>query len=312
MSQELIVQSIALAIASGTAVLLAATGELLVERVGVMNIGIEGMMLVGALAGFVVASGSGSAILGLVAGAGAGVALAVLFGVAVVYLRADMIMVGFALWFIGIGVTSQAGSAHVLERTSVTVPQWDIPLLSGIPIVGPSLFQQPSLAYLAFLLPFGVHLLLTYTRHGLDMRAIGESPATADAMGINVTRWRFAYVLVGGAMAGLAGAFLTLATLHTWLDGATAGQGWIALAIVIFARWRARSLIIGAYLFGGLQTLGFVAQALGWSVPSQFFTALPYIGTTAVILAVTWLSVRRAGWSAWPAALGRSFVRGAE
>jgi simple sugar transport system permease protein len=312
MSQELIIQSIALAIASGTAVLLAATGEILVERVGVMNIGIEGMMLVGALAGFVVARGTDSVILGLLAGAGGGLALSVVFGIAVVHFRADMIMVGFALWFIGIGVTAQAGSAYVLQKTPVTLAPWEIPGLSAIPIVGPALFEQPSLAYLAFALPFAVHLMLKYTRHGLDMRAIGESPATADAMGINVTFWRFFYVLVGGAMAGLAGAFLTLATLRTWLDGATAGQGWIALAIVIFARWRARSLIIGAYLFGGLQTLGFVAQALGWSIPSQVFTALPYIGTTVVILVVTWLSVRRAGWSAWPAALGRSFIRGAD
>jgi simple sugar transport system permease protein len=312
MSRDLIIQSIALAIAGGTAVLLAATGEVLVERVGVMNIGIEGMMLAGALAGFVVASGSGNAILGLLAGMGAGAALALLFGLAVVYLRADMFMVGFALWFIGIGVTAQAGSGHVLQKTSVSVPAWEIPLLSSIPIVGEALFRQPSLAYLAFLLPFAVHWLLTYTRHGLNMRAIGESPATADAMGINVTGWRLFYVLVGGAMAGLGGAFLTLAVLHTWLDGATAGQGWIALAIVIFARWRPRSLIVGAYLFGGLQTLGFVAQAQGWSVPSQFFTALPYIGTLLVILVVTWVSVRRGGWSAWPAALGRTFVRGAE
>jgi simple sugar transport system permease protein len=144
------------------------------------------------------------------------------------------------------------------------------------------------------------------------MRAIGESPITADAMGIRVTFWRFFYILVGGAMAGLGGAFLTLATLRTWLDGATAGQGWIAFALVIFARWRPRALIVGAYLFGGLQTLGFVAQALGWGVPSQFFTALPYIGTLAVIVAVSWASIRRSGWSAWPAALGRSFVRGSE
>lgn len=312
MSRELIVQSIALAITGGTAVLLAAIGEVLVERVGVMNIGIEGMMLAGALAAFVAAKGSGSWILGVVAGAGAGVALAALFGVAVVYLRADMIMVGFALWFIGIGVTSQAGSPYVLQKTSVSIPTWDIPGLSSIPIAGPALFEQPAVAYLAFLLPFAIHLLLRYTRHGLDMRAIGESPATADAMGIDVSFWRFFYVLAGGAMAGVAGAFLTLATLHTWLDGATAGQGWIALAIVIFARWRPRSLIVGAYLFGGLQTLGFVAQAQGWSIPSQFFTALPYIGTMLVILVVTFLSVRRAGWPAWPAALGRTFVRGAE
>jgi general nucleoside transport system permease protein len=312
MSRELIIQSIALAIASGTAVLLAATGEVLVERVGVMNIGIEGMMLVGALAGFVVAQGAESAVLALVAGAAAGVVLSVLFAVAVVLLRADMIMVGFALWFIGIGVTSQAGADYVLQKTPVTLGDVALPGLSSIPIVGPALFEQSWLAYVAFLLPFSVHAMLTYTRHGLDMRAIGESPATADAMGINVTFWRFFYVMVGGAMAGLAGAFLTLATLRTWLDGATAGQGWIALAIVIFARWRARSLIVGAYLFGGLQTLGFVAQALGWSIPSQFFTALPYIGTLVVILVVTWTSVRRAGWSAWPAALGQSFVRGAD
>lgn len=312
MSRELITQSILLAIASGTAVLLAATGELLVERVGIMNIGIEGMMLVGALAAFVVAKDSGSAVLGLLAGTGAGLVLASLFGLAVVYLRADMFMVGFALWFLGIGITAQAGAGHVLEKSPVTLPDWNVPLLSDLPFVGPGLFGQPGLAYLAFLLPFGVHWLLSYTRHGLNMRAIGESPTTADAMGIPVTRWRFGSVLAGGAMAGLGGGFLTLATLHTWLDGATAGQGWIALALVIFARWRPRMLIVGAYLFGGLQTLGFVAQALGWGIPSQFFTALPYIGTVVVIVTVSWLGMRRPGWSAWPSALGRPFVRGAD
>jgi ABC-type uncharacterized transport system permease subunit len=278
----------------------------------VMNIGIEGMMLVGALATFVVAHDTGSAWLGLLAGAGGGLLLAALFAVAVVVLRADMIMVGFALWFIGIAVAAQAGAGYVLKKTSVTMGPVNIPGLSKLPYVGPGLFGQPLLAYVAFLLPFGVHWLLSHTRHGLAMRAIGESPATADAMGIRVTFWRFAYVLVGGALAGLGGSFLVLVTLHTWLDGATAGQGWIAFALVIFARWRPRALIAGAYLFGGLQTLGFVAQALGWGVPSEFFTALPYLGTVAVIVVVSWASVRRAGWSAWPASLGATFVRGTD
>ncbi|HWF73926.1 MAG TPA: ABC transporter permease [Solirubrobacteraceae bacterium] len=311
MSGGLVVSSIALALAGGTAVLLAATGELLVERVGLVNIGIEGMMLVGALVGFIAAQSTHSALVGLLVGSLGGAGLALLYAVSVVVLRADMIMVGFALWFIGIGVTDQLGGRYVLGH-SATISTWKVPLLGSIPDVGPALFRQPWLVYLAFFIPFGVHFLLTRTRHGLNMRAIGESPATADALGINVSLWRFIYVLVGGGFAGLGGAFLTLSTVHTWLQGVTAGQGWIALAIVIFARWRARSLILGAYLFGALQTLGDVAQAEGWSIPSEFFTALPYIGTMVMIIAISWLSGRRSGWSAWPAGLGKPFFRGVD
>ncbi len=311
MSSSLIVSSIALALAGGTAVLLAATGELLVERVGVVNIGIEGMMAVGALSGFIVAKDTRSVLLGLAAGILGGVASSVIFAVAVVLFRADMIMVGFALWFIGIGLTDQLGSSYVLTPAAATIPTWNLPLLGDIPYLGRALFHERALAYVAFLLPFAVHMVLSYTRHGLNMRAIGESPATADAMGIRVTLWRFVYVLVGGGMAGLGGAFLTLGTIQTWLQNVTVGQGWIALAIVIFARWRPLSVITGAYLFGALQTLGYLAQALGWPIASEVFTALPYAGTFAVIVVIAWLRVRRPGWSSWPAALGQHFVRGA-
>lgn len=311
MSDGIVVSSIALAIASGTPVLLAGTGELLVERVGLINIGVEGMMLVGALAAFVGAQSSHNAAVGLIAGAAGGAALAAVYALAVVVLRADMIMVGFALWFVGIGLTDQLGTPYVLGHTQ-TIASWNLPGLSAIPDVGPALFHQTALAYLAFLIPFAVHLLLNSTRHGLNIRAIGETPATADAMGINVTFWRFVYVLVGGAFAGVGGAFLTLSTVHTWVQGITAGQGWIALAIVIFARWQARSLIIGAYLFGALQTFGYVAQTQGWAVPSEFFSALPYLGTVGMIAVISWRGRRKSGWSAWPAGLGKAFFRGAD
>ncbi len=310
MSSALLVSSIALAISGGTAVLLAATGELLVERVGLVNIGIEGMMAVGALAGFVGARESHSVLLGLLAGAGGGMAASLIFAAVAVLVRADMIMVGFALWFIGLGVTSQLGSSYVLEPAAATIPTWHVPLLSQIPYAGPALFEQRALVYVAFVLPFLVHLLLTRTRHGLSMRAIGEDPSTADVMGIRVTLWRFLYVLVGGVLAGLGGAFLTLGTVQTWLQNVTIGQGWVALAVVIFARWRPISLIFGAYLFGALQTMGDVAQALGWPITSQVFTALPYAGTFAVIVLVAWVRLRKPGWSSWPAALGEQFVRG--
>jgi simple sugar transport system permease protein len=306
---DLFFLSVATALSGGTAVLIAATGELLVEKVGIYNIGIEGAMVLGALAAFVGVVETGQLTVGLLAGIAAGAATSLVFGLAVAVLRADMIVAGLAITFIGLGVSSQLGQDYARLRAPATLPDWDIPVLSKIPHIGEALFQHNVLVYVAFLLPFGVYFLLNHSSHGLGIRAIGENPAAADALGIGVTRWRVFYVAVGGAFAGLGGAFLTLGTIDTWLPGITNGQGWIALAIVIFAGWRPLSLIVGAYLFGALGTLGNVAQALGWSVPSEFFSALPYIGTLGVLTLLAWARVKRPGWAAWPAALGQLYAR---
>lgn len=312
MGNGLVVDSIATAVLAAAPVLIAASGELLAERVGVYNLGIEGSMLLGAFLAVVGDNATGSLLIGLLFGIGAGAISSYLFGILTVTFRAELVLAGLALFFVAIGVTGSLGEPYVRAVVDSPIPHWEIPGLADLPYVGPALFRQLSLTYLAFLLPIGVWFLLYRTRHGLNMRAIGESPATADIAGIKVNFWRLFYVSVGGALAGLGGAFLTLGPVGTWVPNVTAGQGWIALVIVIAASWKPFRLILGALLFGGLGTIGNVAQAEGWNIPSQLFSALPYIGTVAVVFFLAWLRLRESGWPPWPAALGRAFFRGAD
>ena len=312
MNADLIAASIATAILAATPVLIAATGELLAEMVGVYNIGIEGSMLCGALAAFIATQQTGSVIPGMLAGIAVGALASFVFAVAVVVLKADIVVAGLALVFLGLGLTGVAGSDYVQQAAKATLPYWDVPVLSGIPYVGKALFQELSISYFSFLLPVGAWFLLYRTRHGLNMRSIGENPGAADSTGLSVTGWRIFYVSVGGGFAGLGGAVLTLGIVGTWLPNVTAGEGWIALAIVIFASWRPIPLILGAFLFGALGTFGNVAQALGWSVPAEFFSALPYIGTLAVVCVFAGWRTWRVGVHPWPAALGFPFFRGTD
>jgi simple sugar transport system permease protein len=307
---DLFFVSVGTAILAATPVLIAATGELFEEVVGIYNIGIEGAMLFGALVGLIATNATDSLILGLLAAIAVGAVASLLFGVGVVYLKADMVVAGLALTFLGIGFTGVFGTDYIRDPAAATIPQWDVPLLSGIPYLGDALFDHLALTYFALLMPVGVWFILFRTRHGLNMRAIGENPAAADVSGINVNGWRMFYVGVGGGFAGLGGAFLSLGTIGTWLAGMTAGLGWIALAIVIFANWRPMRLIAGAMLFGGLGTLGNVAQAYGWNVPSEVFSALPYLGTILVLVALAAARSRREERPPWPAALGVPFSRG--
>ncbi len=311
MSSGLVVSSIATALLGGTAVLIAAAGELLVEKTGIYNIGLEGVMLLGGLGGYATMSETGNVWLGMLGGIAAGALFVIPFALATVIFRADMLMAGLALVLIGTGLSGQLGERWLGTKAEATLPRWEIPLLKDIPYVGDALFHQVSLVYVAFLLPFAVGYLLNRTRHGLRLQAVGEDPVTADIAGIPVDRIRFGYVVVGGAFAGAAGAFVTLGVIEGWVDLATAGQGWIALAIVIFAGWRALPLIAGAYLFGALGTLGNVGQALGWDVPSQVFSALPYLGTLTVLLAAGLIRHYRRGLAPWPEGLGQAFFRGA-
>lgn len=310
MKDGLVVASIATAILAASPILIAATGELLAEVTGVYNIGIEGSLLIGALAAVIATGETGSVTVGLLAAIALGAASSFVFALAVVVLRADMVVAGLALVFIGLGGTGVVGADYVRTSPGGTLPTWEIPLLSDIPHVGTALFEHLSLTYVAFLLPILAWFLLYRTRHGLNMRAIGENPATADVAGINVNFWRVFYTSVGGAAAGLGGGFITLGVVETWLPNVSAGQGWIALAIVIFASWQPLPLIVGALLFGALGTLGNVAQAEGWAVPTPFFTALPYAGTLIVVAAVAWFRGARGERQPWPAALGNPFFRG--
>lgn len=309
MKDGLLIASIATTITGGTAVMIASTGELLAERVGVYNFGIEGIMLLGALVGFAAANSAGSWVVGLLVAGLLGAALSLVYAFAVVAARANSVVVGIALWFIAIGLAGQLGESEVRNPGASLIPDWHIPLLSDIPYVGTALFQQPVITYIAFLLPVAA-VVLYRTRHGIDMRSIGENPDASDAVGLSVLGWRTFYLAVGGALVGIAGAFLTLGIVRTWVPNVTAGQGWIALAIVFFAGWRPMWLIVGALLFGALETLGTVAQAEGWHISTQIFAALPYVGTVLVLCLRAWLAQRRGGGFTWPAALGQPFYRG--
>jgi simple sugar transport system permease protein len=308
MAEPLAVAAVASAIGGSTAILLAATGELLVEKVGVYNIALEGVMLVGALTGFIADAQTGSWAIGLLAGGIAGAVFAMIFGIITVVLRTDMIVVGVALIFVALGVTDSVGSSYVGSPVVAPIPNLEIPLLSSIPVIGPAFFQQSFVTYVAFFLPLLASLLLGRTRHGLNMRAIGENPNAADTTGIPVVGWRLFYVGVGGYLAGVGGAVLTLGIVHAWVGNVTAGQGWIAFAIVFFAGWQPVWILVGSYFFGALSVLGMVGQVEGWDIPSEFFTVLPYLGTVAVMILRAW-SRQRQGSVSWPAALGVPFYR---
>ncbi len=310
MSVDLLVSSIATALLAAAPVLIVASGELLSETVGIYNIGVEGSMLAGALGAFIAAQETDSWGVGVLAGMAVGAVASCLFGV-VVNLGADIVVAGLALVFLANGLTGMLGDDYVRQPAESVIPTWNVPLLSDIPYVGEAAFQQPLFVYAAFLAPVLVWLILTRTRHGLALRSIGEDPAAVDAAGVAVNRWRLVYVSVGGAFAGMGGAFLSLGVVATWLQGMTAGEGWIAIAIVMVASWRSLPLIPAAFLYGALGTLGNVAQALGWSVPSEVFSALPYLGTLALVCVLAWYRIHTTGRLPWPGALGQVFTRGA-
>lgn len=309
MNDTLLVASIASAISSSTAVLIAATGELLVEKTGVYNIALEGVMLVGALSGFLVDLSTGSWLLGLIVGGIAGALYSLLYGVITILFRTDLIVVGVALILIAEGLTDTLGTSHVGQSATSVIPIWHVPVLSHIPFVGPAIFQQSVVTYVAMLLPVGAAFLLHRTRHGLNMRAVGENPDAADTSGISVIGWRLFYTTLGGVFAGVGGAVLTLGIVKDWVSDVTAGEGWIAFAVVFFSGWQPGWIIVGAYFFGALSVLGDVGQALGWPISSEFFTILPYLGTVLVMILRAWLQ-RRRGAASWPAALGLPFYRG--
>ena len=309
MNDTLLVDSIASAISSSTAVLIAATGELLVEKTGVYNIALEGVMLVGALTGFLVDLWTGSWMVGLLAAGAAGALYALLYGVITILFRTDLIVVGVALILIAQGVTNTLGTSHVGQTTRSVIPLWNVPGLSNIPFIGPAIFRQSVVTYIAILLPLGAIFLYSRTRHGLNMRSIGENPETADTSGIPVIGWRLFYTALGGLFAGVGGAVITLGIVKDWVSDVTAGEGWIAFAVVFFSGWQPTWVIVGAYFFGALSVLGDVGQALGWPIPSEFFTVLPYLGTVVVMILRAWMQ-RRRGAVSWPAALGLPFYRG--
>ncbi len=291
-------------VTASTPLLLAALGELVTERAGVLNLGVEGMMVMGAVAGFGVALTTGSPYLGIVAAALAGAALAVPFGFLTLNLVTNQVATGLALTLLGLGLSGLIGEAFV-GQPGVRLTKIHVPGLSDIPFVGPLFFGQDALVYLSIVLAIVVSFVIFRTRLGLVLRAVGDNHASAHALGYSVIGVRWGAVLFGGALAGLGGGYLSLAYTPQWVENMTAGRGWIALALVVFSSWFPGRLVIGAYLFGAVTILGFYAQGAGIGLPAQFLSSLPYLVTVAALVIIS--RRRRRGGDA-PACLGRSFV----
>ncbi len=281
-----LVAIVAAAIAAGTPLVYAALGELIAEKSGVLNLGVEGMMLVGAVAGFAATVATGSPWLGILAGMAAGAAMALMFAVLTLQLMANQVAAGLALTLFGLGVSAFAGKP--LESVALGAQEpWAVPLLADLPVVGPALFRHHLLVYASWLLFGLMSWFLYHTRAGLVLRAVGESPESAHAIGYPVIAIRFLATLFGGAMAGLGGAYLAEFYTPMWVEGLVAGRGWIALALVVFATWRPGRVLLGAYLFGGVTIAQFFAQGAGVAVPSQFLSALPYLATIVVLVLIS-------------------------
>ena len=281
-----LVAIVAAAIAAGTPLVYAALGELIAEKSGVLNLGVEGMMLVGAVAGFAATVATGNPWLGILAGMAAGAAMALMFAVLTLQLMANQVAAGLALTLFGLGLSAFAGKP--LESVALGAQEpWAVPLLADIPLVGPALFHHHGLVYASWLLFGLMSWFLYHTRAGLVLRAVGESPESAHAIGYPVIAIRFLATLFGGAMAGLGGAYLSEFYTPMWVEGLVAGRGWIALALVVFATWRPGRVLLGAYLFGGVTIAQFFAQGAGVAMPSQFLSALPYLATIVVLVLIS-------------------------
>ena len=292
---------------AGTVLALAALGLLVNEKAGVVNLGAEGMMLCAAIAGFAAVVHTGSDLAGFAAGMGAGGLMAAIFGALVIWLGTNQYATGLALSLFGVGFSAFAGIKYVQEKLPPR-PTFSWPVLGDVPLLGPALFRQHPLVYGAILLTALLVWFLYKSRAGLVLRAVGESPASAHALGYPVRRIRLAAVVAGGALCGLAGAYLSVIYTPLWVEGMVAGKGWIALALTTFATWRPARVLLGAYLFGGVTMLQFHLQGMGVDVPSQALTALPYVSTIVVLALIsrnpTWIRVNM------PASLGKPFHPG--
>lgn len=278
-------------VVAGTPLLIVALGALICERSGVLNLGLEGMMLMGAMAGFVAALSTGSLAVGVVAAVAAGIGMALLFAFMTVTLAANQYAAGLALTIFGTGLSAFLGAGFV-GKTVAGFEPLAIPLLSDLPLVGRAFFQQDALVYLSLVSAAAVYLFLRRTRGGLVLRAVGESPEAANANGLRVLAVRYMAVAFGGGMAGLGGAYLSLAYTPLWTENMTSGRGWIALALVVFATWRPERLVLGAYLFGGASILHLVLQGLGWRVSTELLAMLPYVVTILVLVLLSFNPTR--------------------
>src|SRR5439155_5553276 len=298
---------IAATLNAGTVLAIAGLGLLINERAGIVNLGAEGMMLVAAIAGFATAVHTGNDWLAFGAGAVAGALMAATFGGLVIWLNTNQYATGLALSLFGVGFSAFAGIQYTQQKLGER-PHFEIAGLADIPFIGPALFRQHPMVYLTIALTVGLAWFLYRSRAGLVLRAVGESPESAHALGYPVRRIRLAAVLAGGALCGVAGAYISVVYTHLWVEGMTAGKGWIALALTTFATWRPARVLLGAYLFGGVTMLQLQLQGEGVQLPSQFLTMLPYLATILVLVLIS----RNANFIRvnMPASIGKPFFPG--
>ena len=294
-------------LSAGTVLALAALGLLINEKAGIVNLGAEGMMLCAAIAGFATVVHTGSTWLGFAAGMAAGAVLAAMFGVLVIWLNTNQYATGLALSLFGAGFSAFVGLSYVQAKLP-TSPKYAIPMLADIPVIGNALFTLHPLVYGTVVLVLAMVWFLYRTRAGLVLRAVGESPSSAHALGYPVRRIRLMAVIFGGAMCGLAGAYISTVYTPLWVEGMVSGRGWIALALTTFATWRPARVLLGAYLFGGVTMLQFHLQATGVQVASQLLSMLPYLATIVVLVLISrnpiWIRANM------PASLGKPFYPG--
>ncbi|MCY0963972.1 ABC transporter permease [Parathalassolituus penaei] len=283
MDIDLITNILYAMVRTGTPLLIVALGELICEKSGVLNLGQEGMMLMGAVVGFIVTLSTGSLTLGFLAAILAGILMSLIFGVITMELSANQVATGLALTIFGTGLSAFIGTNYVGKPITGLEPI-DIPVLTDLPIIGRMLFGQDLLVYLSLALFGGVYWFINHSRPGLILKAVGENPHSANAIGLPVFKVRYLAILFGGAMAGLAGSYLSLAYTPLWMENMSAGRGWIALALVVFASWKAERVLLGAWLFGLASILHLVFQGMGFSVSPNLLATLPYLATIAVLV----------------------------
>ncbi len=302
---NMLVAALVTATNSATPLLLASLGETVAERAGVLNLGVEGLMLMGAVGAFITTAATGSALLGIAAGAAAGALLALLFALLTLALAANQVASGLAITIFGTGLSSLLG-AHFVGRSVVPLPRLHLPVISDIPVIGPLFFGYDGLVYFSVAMTAFIAWGFAKTRTGMVLRAVGDSDSSAYALGYNVLRIRTLAVLFGGAMGGVAGAYVSLAATPMWIEGLTAGRGWIALALVVFGAWRPWRVLAGAYLFGGISVLQFYVQGAGFvAIPTQVLAMVPYLATVAVLTAISAGGAKRRLQA--PACLGKVF-----
>jgi simple sugar transport system permease protein len=298
---------IAATLSAGTVLAIAALGLLINEKAGIVNLGAEGMMLCAAIAGFATVVHTGSDLLGFAAGMGAGALLALIVGALVIGLNTNQYATGLALSLFGVGFSAFVGTGYVQAKLPERM-RFEVPGLVDLPLVGPALFKQHPMVYLVIVFTIALIWFLERSRAGLVLRAVGESPQSAHALGYSVRGIRLGAVVTGGALCGLAGAYISIIYTPLWVEGMIAGKGWIALALTTFATWRPMRVLMGAYLFGGVTMLQFHFQASGVEVPSQFLSMLPYLATIIVLALISrnpqWIRVNM------PASLGKPFYPG--